>query len=74
MKKIHLTFLSILCLSIILSSTISAQTLMAGWTFDDTPPAPNTPILVPATLGTQTGTAYIYANGTNGSSIWNQAT
>jgi hypothetical protein len=48
----------------------SGQTLVAGWTFDNTDAAPNTPKVVTANIGSQTGTATIYADGTNGSSNW----
>lgn len=47
---------------------------LAAWTFDYTPAAPNTPTLVAANLGLQAGTATLYADGTNGSSLWDQAT
>ncbi len=50
------------------------QTQLAAWTFDATPAAPNTPSSVAANLGTQSGTATIYADGTNGSSTWITAT
>ena len=50
------------------------QTQLAAWTFDATPAAPNTPSSVAANLGTQSGTAFIYADGTNGSSTWITAT
>lgn len=46
------------------------QTLVAGWTFDTTDSAPNTPKVVTANIGSQTGSATIYADGTNGSSNW----
>lgn len=52
------------------------QTQLAAWTFEtaSTPAAPATPSSVAANLGTQTGTAFIYADGTNGSSTWITAT
>ena len=52
----------------------SAQTQLAAWTFDSTPAAPNTPTSFTANLGAQSGSAILYANGTNGSSIWTTAT
>ena len=55
-------------------STVNAQTQLAAWTFDATAVAPNTPTTVAANLGPQSGTATLYANGTNGSSSWSQAT
>ncbi|CAN5415143.1 hypothetical protein BH09BAC3_BH09BAC3_05420 [soil metagenome] len=58
-----------------LSFEASAQTQLAAWTFElaATPVSPNTPTSFPATLGTQSGTATLYANGTQGSSLWAQA-
>jgi len=52
---------------------------IAAWTFDDTPattvePPSQTPKSVIANFGIQTGTATIYADGTNGSSDWNNTT
>jgi hypothetical protein len=46
------------------------QTQLGAWTFDATPAAPNTPSSVAANLGAQSGTATLYADGTNGSSSW----
>lgn len=66
MKKFGL----LLVFSFLIVTSVNAQTLIAGWTFDDTPAAPNTPTSVFATLGNQTGTAGLYADGTNGSSAW----
>ncbi len=51
-----------------------AQTQLAAWTFDTTPASPNTPNLVVANLGNQSGTATLYADGSNGSSSWTAAT
>jgi hypothetical protein len=47
---------------------------LAAWTFDATPGAPNTPTSVAANLGLQAGSAVLYADGSNGSSLWDQAT
>jgi hypothetical protein len=47
---------------------------IAAWTFDATPAAPNTPTSVAANIGFQAGTAMLFADGTNGSSSWSQAT
>ena len=47
---------------------------VAAWTFDATAPKPNTPTSVAANFGDQTATAMLYADGTNGSSAWAQAT
>lgn len=47
---------------------------LAAWTFDATPAAPNTPNAVAANYGTLSGTAMLYADGTNGSSSWVTAT
>ena len=43
---------------------------VAAWTFDATPVAPGTPTSVAANFGDQSGTAMVYADGTNGSSTW----
>ena len=59
------------------SATISTQAYalpLAAWTFDATSAAPNTPTSVAANIGTQSATAMLYADGTNGSSGWLQAT
>jgi hypothetical protein len=47
---------------------------LAAWTFDATLPAPNTPTSVAANFGDQTGSAMLYADGTNSSSTWVTAT
>jgi len=52
----------------------SAQTQLAAWTFDSTPAAPNTPTSFNANLGAQSGSAILYANGSNGSSTWTTTT
>ncbi|NVO18462.1 MAG: lamin tail domain-containing protein [Bacteroidetes bacterium] len=54
------------------SIQIITQTI-AAWVFDNTLASPGTPTSVPADLGTQAGTANLYADGTNGSSSWSQA-
>jgi hypothetical protein len=46
------------------------STPVAAWTFDVTAAAPNTPTVVPANYGAQSGTATLYSDGTNGSSLW----
>ena len=51
-----------------------SQTLIAGWTFDATAGTPNTPKTVAANLGVYSSVSNLFANGTNGSSNWNQAT
>lgn len=69
MKK-HLLFSLILLLII----KVNAQkTLLAGWTFDATAAKPNTPTSVAANLGIYASNAFIYADGTNGSSSWSQS-
>lgn len=69
MRK-HLLFPLILFLVI----KINAQkTLLAGWTFDATTAKPNTPTSVAANLGIYASKAFIYADGTNGSSSWSQS-
>jgi Secretion system C-terminal sorting domain len=52
--------------------TTYSQTLLAGWTFDATAAAPNTPSSMAANLG-QTS-AFLYADGAQGSSIWQLTT
>ncbi len=72
MKRILL--LALLC-AFTFCSQLSAQTQLAGWTFETaaTPASPNTPTTFAATLGTQNdGTANLYLNGSNGSSSWTQ--
>jgi hypothetical protein len=59
------------------TATVTTQAYvapLAAWTFDETPANPNTPTSVVANIGFQAGTAMLYADGTNGSSLWNQAT
>lgn len=57
--------------------TASATTLsfvnLAAWTFDATPASPSTPTSAAANYGDQSGIAMLYADGTNGSSSWLQA-
>ena len=50
------------------------QTNLAAWTFDATAASPSTPTSVAANLGTQSGVATLYADGSNGSSVWLPAT
>jgi Secretion system C-terminal sorting domain len=52
--------------------TTYSQILLAGWTFDATAAAPSTPSSMAANLG-QTS-AVLYADGTQGSSIWQLTT
>ncbi|MFZ4521559.1 MAG: beta strand repeat-containing protein [Bacteroidales bacterium] len=47
---------------------------LAAWTFDATAAKPNTPLFVAANFGDQTSTAMLYADGTNGSSLFLCAT
>ncbi|MCK9203266.1 MAG: chitobiase/beta-hexosaminidase C-terminal domain-containing protein [Bacteroidales bacterium] len=70
MKKC--TLRAILMMAVFLVSfhlTGWGQTMLAAWTFDVTPAAPNTPTVITANLGTQL-TSTLYADGTNGSSSW----
>lgn len=46
------------------------QTDLALWTFDILPSSPLTPDAVAANLGPQSGSAYMYLDGTHGSSSW----
>ena len=70
-RILRITVLVLLALSYRLSYS---QTQLAAWTFDNTPAAPNTPTSITANLGAQSGTAALYADGTNGSSAWTSAT
>lgn len=67
--------------AISVASSSFAQVLLAGWDFQTATnggtaiaAAPNTPTAILSNLGTQAGTAALYANGTNGSSSWTTAT
>ena len=56
---------------LLMTMTMWSQTKMAGWTFNGTvAAAPNTPTIVNANFGTQSGDAMVFADGTNGSSAW----
>jgi hypothetical protein len=56
------------------TTTLAYSAPLAAWTFDATPSNPNTPTSVSANIGEQAGSAYLYADGTYGSSTWDQAT
>ncbi|RYZ88837.1 MAG: hypothetical protein EOO68_26040, partial [Moraxellaceae bacterium] len=71
LQHVQLVFCALLLL---IASGVSAQTTLAGWTFDSTVANPNTPKTVLANVGTQVNAAELYANGTNGSSNWIAAT
>ncbi|MDR2914862.1 MAG: hypothetical protein LBV74_08545, partial [Tannerella sp.] len=66
-KQLLLTLLAV----VLTGSLFAQQTLLTTWTFDDLPAAPHTPLIIPSNtdIGLQTGTACIYANGSNGSSL-----
>ncbi|MDP1622334.1 MAG: T9SS type A sorting domain-containing protein [Bacteroidales bacterium] len=51
-------------------TTLAFVPPVAAWTFDATAPAPDTPTSVSANFGNQSGTAMLYADGTNVSSLW----
>ena len=61
-------------------TTLPFVSPVAAWTFDTTPPSAagppvtETPTSVAAEFGDQIGTAYLYADGTNGSTLWNNTT
>lgn len=55
-------------------TTLAFVPPVAAWTFDATAASPNTPVTEPANFGIQSGTAMLYADGTNGSSAWSQST
>jgi hypothetical protein len=46
---------------------------VAAWTFDELAVAPNTPTSVMANIGYQANTATLFTDGSNGSSLWLQA-
>jgi DNA/RNA endonuclease YhcR with UshA esterase domain len=73
MKKLY-TFILASFFVVIFYHAVDGQTQLAAWTFDTTHASPNTPTSVVANLGLQSGAATLYADGTNGSSSWNQAT
>ncbi len=59
-----------LALVLMLSCGLFAQeTLLTAWTFDNLEANPNTPLAIASNsdIGAQLGTAFIYADGTNGS-------
>ncbi len=68
MKKSFILF----SLVMLMSLGLSAQTMIAAWTFDTLKAAPNTPNVIPANddLGENAATACIYLDGTNGSSAF----
>ncbi|MEZ0005780.1 hypothetical protein ABH942_001137 [Flavobacterium sp. 28YEA47A] len=70
-KTLPFTFLQTLMILVfgLFFNVAWGQTLVAGWTFDNTDAAPSTPKVVAANIGSQTS-ATIYADGTNGSSNW----
>jgi len=68
MKKIDVfkrAFLSLMLVFAMVCTTF-AQTTIAAWNFDALVAAPNTINVIPAS----TGTANLYLDGTNGSSLW----
>ncbi|MEG1556258.1 MAG: hypothetical protein RR356_05985, partial [Bacteroidales bacterium] len=69
MKKISLLLLSIL----LTGATFAQEAVLTAWTFDNLAPSndtSSTPLTIASNtdIGIQTGTAMIYADGTNGSS------
>lgn len=50
-----------------------AQTQLAAWSFPTTSAAPSTPTSFAADFGSQSGTATLYADGSNGSSSFTQS-
>ena len=78
-RNLARAFKALLCIALtgIFSATAHAATIIAAWDFQTTTSGgtavladPNTPTTFLANLGSQAGTAAIYANGTNGSSTW----
>ena len=68
MKKCFILFSVVMLMSL----GLSAQTMIATWTFDDLKAAPETPKVIPANddLGEMPAKANIYLDGTNGSSTF----
>lgn len=60
----------ILALMLMVSFNAMSQTDLAVWTFDILAGNPGTPSSLSANLGPQSGSAYMYLDGTNGSSVW----
>lgn len=56
---------------LLVAFSASSQVNLAAWTFDNLEPNPNTATSLAANFGPQTGTAYMYLDGTHGSSSWN---
>ena len=63
--------------TVALTTGLAQADIIAGWDFQTTTnggtainAAPNTPTVLKANVGTQAGTASIYANGTHGASTW----
>ncbi|MEG2070406.1 MAG: Ig-like domain-containing protein, partial [Bacteroidales bacterium] len=74
MKKISLLLLSIL----LTGATFAQEAVLTAWTFDNLAPSndtSSTPLTIASNtdIGIQTGTAMIYADGTNGSSALSNA-
>jgi len=75
MKKTTNPFILLLLFGLFMSlGNVSGQSMLAAWTFDVLAGQPNTPTSVLAQFGEQVGTAGLYADGSNGSSTWLQAT
>ena len=70
--KIFTLLFNLLFLCIIATNTLKAQETLATWTFDDLVAAPSTSKVIASNIdfGEQKGTAFIYLDGTNGSSNW----
>jgi len=65
-----ITLVSFALFALFMTSSNVSLGQVAAWTFDATAAAPSTPNSLTANLGTQAGTATLYADGTNGSSSW----
>jgi hypothetical protein len=61
----------IIALLLLVTFSGMSQTDLAAWTFDILPGNPVTPTSLAANLGPQSGTAFLYADGTHGSTTWN---
>ncbi len=70
--KIFTLLFNLFLFCILATNTLRAQETLATWTFDELLAAPNTAKVIASNVdfGEQKGTAFIYLDGTNGSSDW----
>ena len=71
MKVKHLLRTTLIAATMLLWSGVGwGQINIASWSFDALTAAPGTSNVIAADYGEQSGTAYVYLDGTNGSSLW----